>query len=682
MKDMDEKLQRVVRVRIEDAIEYADSEVSKDREKATKYYKGDISDDLPQQPGCSGVVSRDLRDTVQDILPSLMRIFAGSEKPVEFAPTGQEDEEAAEQATDYANYILKKDNSFFLTTHSIFKDALLRKAGIAKVRWMDEETAYAQNFAGISPDVFGVFAAEAEASPFAEISEVEQDDKGNLSFKVTTRKKKGRVCYDAVPPEEFIISRDARDIETATLCGHRCYKRVYELVGMGYKREKVLDLAGEYDDLTLNGEADAREVDGSGFDDDHETDDDMRQVLYVEAYTRYDLDGDGIAERLKVITLGPAYEVQTSEMVKDHPFADFCPEPEPHTFYGECIADAVMDLQLIRSHLLRLGLDGLSAVVFPRPWYVEGQVNVKSLLDPKAMVAMRVPNAAGMFPTDKAAPQMAMEAFRQIGEVRAERTGQNQASMGLEPDALQSTSRLAVNALTQRAQARVEFIARVFAEHGFRRVYKLILDLITRYQDKERMIKLRGKWVPMDPRQWSPEMDVEANVGLGTGNSEEKLAFLTQFLQMQQAIMAQAGPNNPWVNPEKIRNALEDLCEAAGRMASRYVMTTEEWQQAQQAQQQQGGQQDKQDPAMLMAQAEMAKSQASIQNQQQKTQADIAQKSAELQNKTQSELLADDRERDKFEAQVIIESISKGIDPDFVFERMQMRRMATPTQVN
>lgn len=667
MKPMDDAtFQNVVKSRVADAIAYVDGDLGKDRARATEFYQGDISSVLPDVKGRSKVVSRDIRDSALAIMPSLVRIFLGNEKAVEFEPVGPEDEEAAKQATDYANFIIRKDNRGFRTILDAMKDALIRKTGIIKVWWDDSSKVTAERFERVDDMTYMAH----QMLPNVEITDHEQDEQGH-SYSLKYTKKEGKCRIEALPPEELIISRDARSFDKPPLIGHRKMMRVGELVAQGYDFDEMVDLASA-GEIEFGEDAQARNPYGIGGEED--TDPAMREVLYVEAYVQIDADGDGILETRKVCCIGDAHKVYKQEIVDDHPFADFCPEPEPHTAIGLSLADCLEDIQIIRSQLLRLGLDGLASVVTPRLLVGQG-VDLKAVLNNQigAVIPVQSQNPAALvvpLMTDKMAPQAAMEAYRVMGELRQERTGQNQASMGLEADALQSTSRIAANHLVQQAQGRVEMIARIFAETGMRRLFTLILRLITKYQDKERVIRLRNRWVPMDPRNWNPDMDVSINVGLGTGNSEERAVFLETILQKQQGILQQTGLMNPWVDEEGVRNALEDFCEVGGRMPDRYFLSSDRWQQKLQQMAQQPPEPPKPTPEEMLAQIEAQKSQADIQNQRERTQAQI-----------QQELLKDDRDRDKFEADVIIRSMQAGIDPNIVFAYMRQARQATPSQV-
>ena len=130
----EDELQGIVGKELEDASDYADNYVSPLRATATEYYRGDPFGN--EEEGRSQVIGMDVRDTVQAIMPSLMRIFHSTENTVEYAPQGPEDVAAAKQATEYANFIINRDNNGFLHMHAAFKDALIRKVGVLSVTGM------------------------------------------------------------------------------------------------------------------------------------------------------------------------------------------------------------------------------------------------------------------------------------------------------------------------------------------------------------------------------------------------------------------------------------------------------------------------------------------------------------------------------------------------------------------
>ena len=81
------------------------------------------------------------------------------------------------------------------------------------------------------------------------------------------------------------------------------------------------------------------------------------------------------------------------------------------------------------------------------------------------------------------------------------------------------------------AQSRVELIARCFAETGVRDLMRSIYELVMKNQDKERVVKLRNKWVPVRPDMWRDKMDCTVAVGIGNGNRDQQLMHLSTMLQ-------------------------------------------------------------------------------------------------------------------------------------------------------
>lgn len=557
----DLQLQNIVAAGITDAVAYIDDDIGPDRAKAIDYYFGrTIGSELDYEQGRSGVVSRDVHDMVAAALPSLMRIFFGPEHVVEFEPFGPEDEEEAQQKTDYVNYIVTTDNDGFEVFYAALKDALRSKVGFVKYWWDDSEHVSTRKFTGLTEDTLTLLLEELQGATEAEIVESSQDDDG-LSVKLRLKKRTDKVRIEAMPPEEFLISRNARDIETAELVAHRTQKTISDLVAMGYDREDIE--AGASEVLDYNEERQARNpyvTEGDG-----NLDPTMRQVLYVEAYQYVDYDGDGIAELMKICTVGSGYKVIHSEPVDERPFADFHCDPEPHTYFGESLADKVMDVQVIKSKLLRAGLDGLSQALFPRTVVGRGG-NVEDAMNTEVGAVLRAEGDAASAYSFQSVPDTGRAAFPYLtymDELRENRTGMSKVSMGLDAEALQNTTATAAEGNFTRSQERIELIARVMAS-GMRKLFRGIARLIVENQRQERMIKLRNQWVPMDPRAWRSDMNVICNVGLGGGSPEQKLQTLSLIAGKQEAIMLQAGPNNPLVSPKQYFTTLSKMVQEAG----------------------------------------------------------------------------------------------------------------------
>ena len=644
----DDELQGIVGKEIDDAIDFIDNWISPTRATATQYYRGEPFGD--EEDGRSQVVSMDVRDTVQAIMPSLMRIFHGTDHTVEYAPQGPEDVAAAKQATEYANYIINRDNNGFLHIHAAFKDALIRKAGVLKCYWDDQTRFETHQLTGLDDNALSAIMADPNvdveivaSEPFGE----PQIDPmtGQIipppmvhAVRATYTYPDGRVKMEAVPPEEFLISRESKSLEDADYVAHRRIVTVSELVAMGYDYDDVVSLGSSYDDMETNVERYTRNK-ALNNEMNERNDPAMKKVLYVENYIRVDYDGDGIAELRKICTAGDGKKILMNEPCAMLPFAVFCPDPEAHDFFGMSIADTVMDIQRIKSVIMRNTLDSLAMSIHPRIAVTEGMVNIEDVMNTEVGSIIRQRSAGQVQPLSMPfVGQQAFPVLQYMDEIKEARTGISKASMGLDAGALQSSTAAAVNATVSSAQQHIEMIARIFAETGMKQLYKIVLHLITTHQDQPRMIRLANQFVPIDPRAWNANMDVSINVALGRGTDTERMMMLRQIGEMQKEAMATMGAVNPLTDMQKLSNTLKAMTELAG-----FKDTSQFWS----------------DPSQFQAPPQEDKpdiNEQLIQVQIQQIQADIQKKAAELQLGREKMLMEDDRKRDELEAELYVKA--------------------------
>ena len=644
----EEELQGVVSSEIVDAINYIDEDIAPIRARATEYYLGEPFGN--EEEGRSQVISMDVRDTIQGMLPSLMRTFFGPEKIVEFVPNGPEDVAMAEQATDYVDFVFKRDNHGFKILHTLIKDALVRKVGIAKFWWDESVKVKAMSFTMLDeqsmmlltsdPDI-EIAAVREYPTPGMEPQLVMDPTTGQpvmmpvpmmYDVDIKRRIRSGKVKIEALPPEEFLIDRRAKSIDDATYVAHRCMKTVSELVAMGYDYDMVVSNSGDNYEFDTNEEYQARNpyaIVRGAVNADPAT----RHVLYIESYIKVDFDGDGIAELRKICSIGNSHKIINNEMIDYRPFADFTPDPEPHTFFGMCPADVTMDIQLIKSNVTRGILDSLSQSINPRTAIVEGQANIEDVLNNEvgAVIRMRAPGMVQPFNI----PFVGQQAFPMLDyldDVKQNRTGISKAAAGLDADALQSTTKAAVSATVNAAHQHIEIIARIFAETGLRRLFTGVLKLVVEHQDRPRMVRLRNQFIEMDPRSWDVSMDVVVNVGVGDGTMEERVALLGNVAAKQEQILQTAGPNNPIVSIPQYTNTLVKMLELAG------IKDTQSYFTRLPADFQMPEQEDKPSPEEMLAEV-----------QRQSILADIEKKSAELELEREKMIRVDDRERDRIE---------------------------------
>jgi len=586
MDKMDDgTLKGILENEIDNALGYISTETTEARRKSLQFYNRDPYGN--EVEGRSQIVTGEVAEAVDGALPQLLRIFTQSDEVVRFEPRGPGDEEKAKQATEYCNWVLNNDNQGVIIFHDWFKDALLQKNGIIKVWWEDQTSVTKEKYYNLSEEELTMLLSDGQM----EVVEQEQTQIGEIplpldpmmmqqamamgmpppppqmqpvfSYDVKVKKidKKGSVKVANVPPEEFLVSKRTTRLNETPFCAHRRLVTRSELIAMGFDKD-IINTLPTYDDLTYTPERVARFPRGEQ-PDDVSLDMSMQEVETFECYIRVDMDGDGIAELRKVFYAGS--EILENEECDYIPFCSLTPIPMPHKFFGQSLADRSMDLQLIKSTITRQILDNLYLSNNARVMAVEGQVNLDDLLSvaPNSVVRVKNPNAV----TPLSVPLVASQAFPMLAymdSVQEKRTGVTGTSQGLDPNVLQNTTATAVAMMQNAGAAKVELIARVFAETGVRDLFRCILHLVCKYQDKERIIRLRGKFVAIDPREWSNEYDLSTNVGLGTGNREQQMAMTAMILQKQEAIIQQYGPANPLVSVGQYRTTLGRMIEAAG----------------------------------------------------------------------------------------------------------------------
>ena len=559
----DELLARI-RDEITDSLGYGD-EISKQRETAMEYYYG-----LPfgnEVEGRSQFVDSTVQDTIEWIKPSLMRVFATGDEMVKFTPHGPEDVQMAEQASDYVNYVFTKDNPGWEIMYSWFTDALLSKNGIVKVWWDEYEEEEREEYRNL--DEAGLMSLLSEEDVEV-VEHTPHQIEGEPPYHDLVIKRKnydGRIKIENVPPSEFLISREAKDIQSARFVCHRVKKTLSELREM-YPDESldVEDLTGSDEDMgSMFGEFEARHnFDNSsnfGLNDTIASEEALRTYWLHESFMKTDYDGDGIAELRKVCTVGD--RILANDAIDKSPFVSITPIKIPHKFFGLSVADLVMDLQLIKSTMLRTLLDNAYNQNFGRYAVLEGQANLDDLLTqrPGGVVRVKSPNAVTPLPTPALEPYT-FQMLEYIDSVRESRAGVSKMSQGMNENALTShTTATAVNAVMTAAQSRVELIARNFAETGVKDLMICIYELLYKNQDRERMVKLRNNWVPVRPDVWKDKYDCSVSVALGSGNKDQQMAHLSQMLSFAGEAMK---GGLPIVNAQNMYNLGASLVRAMG----------------------------------------------------------------------------------------------------------------------
>jgi len=631
-------LKSILQAEIDDAIGFIESETVEQRKQALEaYLRQPYGNEVE---GKSQIVTGEVAEAIDGALPSLVRIFTGSDNIVVFEPQGPRDEASAKQATDYCNWVFNRDNAGVAILHDWFKDALMQKNGIVKAYWEDKEDITKERYFDLSNDELAMLMSdetmeivEQDTTDFPIIDPMGQpviDPMGmpvmgsTHNVVVQQKKKSGKVTIENVPPEEFLISKKARTIADSPFVAHRQMLTRSDLVAMGFNKKQIEGLQMG-DALAYTPERVARYAAGEQPYQTQTDDPSMQEIEVFECYVKTDIDGKGIATLVQVFYASNEIleDEKGKEMVEEVdyvPFHSICPIPIPHKFFGNSLADRTVDLQLIKTTITRQMLDNLYLTNNARVVAVEGQVNLDDLLTSTAGGVIRAKSQGAV--QQLVVQNVANQAFpmlQYLDTVQSKRTGVSDASQGLDPAILQNVTAAAVASMQQAGAGKIELMARIFAETGVKSLFQGILHLLCKYQDKARMVRMRGEFVEFDPRTWANQYDVSINVGLGAGNRQEQMAMLSMVLAKQEQLIAQYGPANPYVSPAQYRGTLGRMVEIAGfkDSAEFYKAITPEQDQMLSN----PPPQEQQMPPEV--QAIMARTQAEIQANQAKAQADI-----------------------------------------------------------
>ena len=601
----DEDLVSRIDGEITDALGYGDT-IAEQRNEAMRYYYGELFGN--EVEGRSQYVDRTVQDVIEWIKPSLMRVFASGDELVQFVPKKQEDVAMAEQATDYVNYVVRQDNDGWSIFYSWFTDALLQKNGIVKAWWNEYEEVEREEYKNLTDieleqvvqnDEVTIIEHESYEGPMPDIQPqppqgmppqgpqmpgmppqqgmppqgtppqpgIPQEPPMMHDVVVHRTSTNGRIVIDNVPPGEFLINREAKSIEDARFTCHRVRKTLSELREM-YPDEELgpEDLTGGGIETNIwdSGNSARHSFDNSGYEfpwGDNSQEESLSEYWLFESFMKTDWDGDGIAELRKICSVGD--KILANDAVDNVPFISITPVKIPHKFFGMSIADLVMDLQRIKSTLMRNLLDNAYNQNFGRYAVLEGQANLDDLLTarPGGIVRVKSPNAVMPLATPALEPYT-FQMLEYIDGIRESRAGVSKNSQGMNDKALTShTTATAVNAVMTAAQSRIELVARQFAETGVKDLMNRVYELLVKNQDRERTIKLRNEWVPVDPTNWDASMDSVVSVALGHGNKDQQVAQLTHVLQM--AGQAQA-KGDPMITGDNIYNISASLLKAMG----------------------------------------------------------------------------------------------------------------------
>lgn len=554
----------------------SDGDLQGDRAHAIDLYAKRNVDPSPE--GRSQAISADVFDTIEWMKPSLVRIFTSGDDVVRFEPVAEDDIETADQETAYTNYVVTAKNPWFQIVSDWFADALLTKNAYAMAYYDKSETVEKEKYEGQSDDSLALLmqdkgveliGKDSYPSPDGEVMQVMDPMTGQPMLQpvmlhdveIKRKNEKRGVVITVLPPERCKIA----EITPSFTLDDCPYFEFWEWKTLSDLRAMGFDVP---DDISDDGDSDASEEEqardhygeSSGQTEDvAQSDPSMRRVRARMIWIKHDYDGDGIAELQYVLRVGNT--VLFREDCNTIPVACIVPVPVPHRHIGFSAADMTVDIQAIKTAILRQGLDNLYLANNGRTFATD-KINIDDLLVSRPGGIVRGESGAvfgqdiAPIPTQFMFPQ-AMEGMEYMDQIRENRTGTNRYFTGIDQNSLNKTAS-GIAQLSSSAAQRVEHIARVFAV-GVERLFHIVHELILKHGHKADTVRLRGKWVTVDPRQWKRRADLAINVGMGTGNKEVMLGHLTQIFDRQMMALPLG-----ITKPAQIFNTLAEMTKAAG----------------------------------------------------------------------------------------------------------------------
>jgi hypothetical protein len=644
-----------------------------------------VPTDDENTPVSSTAVSADVRAIVKKILPSIMRTILGSDQVVEYLPNKVEQEEAAQQASEYINYVVIPECDAEQAIYDAIHDALLLKTGILKWCAYTRSKAVIQEYSDQGDDdIIGLF--DDPAIEVLEYEESEETDPMVLaldpnarrhSFKIKRIDESTDIKLEGVPRGSFLISPGAESIDDAELVGEELTTTRSNLVSMGYDREKVWAL----EEINPNDQDDDKRSrmgdDWTG--EDAQSEKALQDVLIYEVYAKIDSDDDGIAEVHRIV-YGKASDAPSGddqgfvvlghEIVTEAPYAEVVCERDPYQFEGHSIFEDIAPIQRVKTALLRETLNNLyqqNNPILAADW--------SKIDNPDAVmnrsgepIAIKSGHDIDQALQWHMTPFVADKSYAMLGymdEQARDRTGITDASGGLDPSMMQNVNNGVAAMVSESGLAQAAEMVRTIARGGLRKAFKGLLKLVVAHADQPRTVRLRGEWHDYDPRAWDADMDVVVNTGLGGGTKERDMMMLQIVYNMQKEIAMTLGADNPYVKPDQLYNTLQKITETAGFPSADPFFTEPDMQEVAQKMQA-AAQKPSPDEQKLQAQMqlEQMKMQANRDKEKAQMEADLMVKTAEIEAKTQEnrEKLALQRDQDAQKERIAMQQMQQDYD--------------------
>lgn len=563
---------------VEDAVEFMASTIIPEWTSAEAFFNGETT--IRKVENRSQATKTVVRDAIRSLKPNLMRVFTQYPAICTYSAADVLDFATATVAQGQTSYVnqLFWSSGGYLALSNANHNALLKKVGILKAYFAEK---YSDEYVVITSvtedqleylesmeDVTIVKVEETGSVPVPPSPDMPEGGVTPL-FRVEAahRTKKGKLAVEDVPLSEFFVDEGATCPADAEVIGQR------RSVTVGYARSIGLEYDGDW--LELSDYDVERDVDMEGSEKrrgymktrspDTSVDESKHKFLLTEVYSRFDLDGTGIPQLYRFWLGGESYELLDYERVSDNPYGVLQCDPIPGSFFGRSIYDVLKEDQDTQTSLLRATCDNAHLANNRRLAFHDTLVNQQDVLNPAIGAPIRFRQAGQIQEIGIESTLGTMLPLLQYLEDGSQnKVGVTNASMGLDPDALQSTDKDAARNTIQLAQGQVELICRNIAETGLRDVFTKLLKLSLVHKPREQSIFVNGIALPIDQAIFDPEMRLEVSVGMGTGNVESRLAALNMVAAKQQEIIAQYGLANPVCGLNHMMNTIVDMGSLMG----------------------------------------------------------------------------------------------------------------------
>lgn len=539
------KIEPVVKERYE--IYYADKE----------YYRNKF----PILSKTSDLVSTDVADTIEWALPSLMKVFTGSDEVITIAGVTEEDDNKAETMQELLVYQLQRQNKFFPILYNWIKDSLITGLGIIKCYWERTE-GYTTEQAKLNNE-----ALQALIQTGVEVTDIQGPDIYG-DFDVTYQSPyyvKNAPKIENILISEFIYSPDAKSLDEANFVAHK------RTVTMSYLRER--EAQGVYaniDDIKVDKFKGSSydpidEVVGDNYVDITQEEQKARQeVVIYECYTKIDINGDGILEDMIITICGDTIIRMEQNYMGRHPFFAISPTKDPHRIWVKrSYAELIGELQDLKVALTRQIMQNVALTNDPKMLLDETAINIDDFVQGRKVVRMKAGHSlhevAMPMPVTPLSPQT-FTFLEWVEGQKENRTGITRYNQGLDANSLNKTA-TGISAILGQSSQRLELVARMFAETGLYELFRFMVSLNQKFIDQATVIRLTNKEMRITPEDLDGSFDLIVNAGISIATKESTI-MATQTLLT--AIM-QANAGGYMVStPENIYNLFKKWIESIG----------------------------------------------------------------------------------------------------------------------